>query len=146
MAEISLRPDLSELTALAAFVDDFVAEARLPADVAFQLDLVLEELLTNTVSYGAPPAGSRIEVRLARRGDEIEVELVDAGMAFDPRTLPAPDLDAPLEERRVGGLGVHLVRQFMDEIEYRRVGGRNHLHLRKRLTAGREPDEGTGRR
>ncbi|MGH7785741.1 MAG: ATP-binding protein [Candidatus Binatia bacterium] len=141
-----MRPDLSELTALAAFVDGFAADTRLPADVAFQLDLVLEELVTNTISYGAPSPDSRIEVRLARRDGEVEIDVVDAGTAFDPRSLPAPDLEAPLEERGVGGLGVHLVRQFMDEIEYRREDGRNHLRLRKRLAAGREPDEGAGRR
>jgi anti-sigma regulatory factor (Ser/Thr protein kinase) len=145
MAEVILRTDLSELAALAAFVDGFAAAQALPAEVAFQLNLVLEELVTNTVSHGHPGAAGTIHLRLERAGDVVEAELVDAGLAFDPRTAPPPDLDAPLEERRAGGLGVHLVRQFVDEIDYRREGGRNHLRLRKRVLARRADGGGAER-
>jgi anti-sigma regulatory factor (Ser/Thr protein kinase) len=136
MAELTLRIDLSELAALAAFVERFAAEESLPAEDAFQLNLVLEELITNTVSYGHPDgSGPPIQLRMERRGDVVEAHLVDAGIAFDPRNAPEPDLDAPLEERRTGGLGVFLVRQFVDELDYRREDGRNHLRLRKRVGA-----------
>jgi len=146
MAEIILRTELSELAALAAFVERFAAAESLPAEVAFQLHLVLEELVTNAVSHGQPAgAGGTIRLRLERAGDVVEADLVDQGVAFDPRTLPAPDLDAPLEERRIGGLGVFLVRHFVDELDYRREDGRNHLRLRKRVTPGRGPDEGAQR-
>jgi len=142
MAEITLRIDLAELTTLAAFVDHFADEHGLPAAVAFQLNLVLDELVTNTIDYGHPPGSARadatIRLRLDRVGDVVEAELVDAGAPFDPRTLPDPDLTAPLETRRVGGLGVHLVRQYVDEIDYRRENGRNRLRLRKRLPAARD--------
>jgi len=134
MAEIILRTDLSELAALAAFVDRFAAAESLPAEVAFQLNLVLEELVTNTVSHGH--AGGSIHVRLERNGDVVEADLVDRGVAFDPRTLPEPALDAPLAERPVGGLGVFLVRHFVDELDYRREEGCNHLRLRKRVGHG----------
>jgi anti-sigma regulatory factor (Ser/Thr protein kinase) len=146
MAEITLRTDLSELTTLAAFVERYAAAQALPADVAFQINLVLEELVTNCVAHGHPgDAQGTIRLRLERVGDIIEVDLVDEGLAFDPRTAPPPDLDAALEERRVGGLGVFLVRQFVDELDYRREDGRNHLRLRKRVPPRREPDEGTQR-
>ena len=135
MAEITLRTDLSELTALAEFVDRFAAEAALPADAAFQLNLVLEELVTNTINHGQVAAGDEIRLRLERRGDVVEANLVDTGAAFDPRSLPPPELDAPLESRSIGGLGVHLVRQFVDELEYRREDDRNHVRLRKRIAA-----------
>jgi anti-sigma regulatory factor (Ser/Thr protein kinase) len=145
MAEVILRTDLSELAALAAFVDDFAAAQSLSAEVAFQLNLVLEELVTNTVSYGHPGRAGTIHLRLTRVGDVVEAELVDSGVAFDPRSAPPPDLDAPLAERRVGGLGVHLVRQFVDEIEYRREDGRNHLRLRKRVPTQRADGGDVGR-
>ena len=139
MAEITLRTDLSELTALAAFVERFAAAEALPADVAFQLNLVLEELVTNTVAHGyAAGAGGSIRVRLERCGDVVEADLVDQGLAFDPRSLPPPPLDAPLAERPIGGLGVYLVRQFVDELDYRREDGSNHLRLRKRVRPGAE--------
>jgi anti-sigma regulatory factor (Ser/Thr protein kinase) len=138
MAEITLRTDLAELATLAAFVEQFAGAAALPPSVAFQLNLVLDELVTNSIDYGhACEAGgsATIQLRLERVGEVIEIELVDQGLAFDPRTLPAPDLDARLETRRVGGLGIHLVRQYVDEFDYQRRDGRNHIRLRKRLTS-----------
>jgi anti-sigma regulatory factor (Ser/Thr protein kinase) len=141
MAELTLRTDLSELGALARFVERFAADELLPPDVAFQLNLVLEELVTNTVSHGHPDGpGAPIRLRMERLGDVVEVDVVDQGVAFDPRSAPAPDLDAPLEERCTGGLGIYFVRQFVDELDYRREDGRNHLRLRKRVTAKRGSD------
>jgi anti-sigma regulatory factor (Ser/Thr protein kinase) len=136
MAELTLRTDLSELAALAAFVERFAADELLPPDVTFQLNLALEELITNTVSYGHPDGpGAPIRLRMERLGDVVEVDMIDEGVAFDPRTVPEPDLDAPLEERRAGGLGIYFVRQFVDEFDYHREDGRNHLRLRKRVPA-----------
>ena len=146
MAEITLRTELSELASLAAFVERFAAAEALPAEVAFQLNLVLEELVTNSVSHGkAGTAGGTIRLRLERNGDVVEADLVDEGVAFDPNTIAPPDLDAPLAERPVGGLGVFLVRQFVDELDYRREAGCNHLRLRKRVTPRRGPGEGAHR-
>jgi len=145
MAEITLRTDLSELAPLAAFVERFAAAEGLPADVVFQLNLVLEELVTNSVSHGrAGAGGATIRLRLERTGDVVEADLVDDGVAFDPNTVAPPDLDVPLAERPVGGLGVFLVRHFVDELDYRREGGRNHLRLRKRVAPG-STDKGTQR-
>ncbi len=143
MAEITLRTDLSELTALAAFVERFAEDAALPVQAAFQLNLVLEELVTNTITHGQVAPDGEIRIALARHGDTIEAHLVDSGAPFDPRTLAAPDLDAPVETRPVGGLGIHLVRQLVDEFDYRREDDRNHLRLRKRLVAPHSPDRGT---
>lgn len=140
MAEITLRTDLSELATLAAFVEQFAEEAALPAAVAFQLNLVLDELVTNAISYGHPPGGGSdadagVQLRLRRIGDLLEVDVIDGGVAFDPRARSEPDLDAPLEDRQIGGLGIHLVRHYVDEFDYTREGDRNHVRLRKRLTA-----------
>jgi serine/threonine-protein kinase RsbW len=140
MAEITLRTDLSELATLAAFVEQFAEDAALPLAVAFQLNLVLDELVTNAISYGHPAGGGSdaeagVHLRLERIGDLLEVEMIDGGVAFDPRSRAEPDLNAPLEERRIGGLGIHLVRHYVDEFDYTREGDRNHVRLRKRLTA-----------
>ncbi|MEO8602268.1 MAG: ATP-binding protein [bacterium] len=138
MAEITLRTDLAELARLAAFVEQFADEAALAVAVAFQLNLVLDELVTNSIDYGhaeATRGSATIHLRLERVADVVEVDLIDEGLAFDPRTLPEPNLDAPLAERPIGGLGIHLVRRYVDEFDYRREGGRNHIRLRKRLNA-----------
>ena len=70
---------------------------------------------------------------LALEGDELTIRVEDDGRAFDPLQAPPPDLDLPLEERPVGGLGIHIVRSVMDAVEYQRRGGRNVLTMRKTI-------------
>ena len=72
--------------------------------------------------------------------EALEAEVEDDGRPFDPLGVPAPDLQAPLPERRVGGLGIHFVRRLMSEVRYARVDGRNRLVLRKRLIDSAEAD------
>jgi anti-sigma regulatory factor (Ser/Thr protein kinase) len=67
---------------------------------------------------------------VARAGENIVIRVCDDGVAFDPSAAPQVDVEQPLEERRVGGLGIHLVRQFVEQLEYRRLEGRNDLKLR----------------
>jgi anti-sigma regulatory factor (Ser/Thr protein kinase) len=74
-------------------------------------------------------------VSLALDNGEIALCLEDDGPAFDPLTAPMPDIDAALEDRPIGGLGIYLLREMMDALEYVRVEGRNRLTLRKRLAA-----------
>ncbi|HVA13173.1 MAG TPA: ATP-binding protein [Stellaceae bacterium] len=131
--------DLAELTRVAASVDAFCAARAIPPDCAFKLNLALEELLTNTISYGFDDAGRHeIAVTVALIGGEIVAEIGDDARPFDPLQAPPPDLDSPLEERRVGGLGVYLVKTLMDAVAYDRRDGRNHMTLRKRVAAGPE--------
>jgi anti-sigma regulatory factor (Ser/Thr protein kinase) len=124
--------ELPEIPKLAETVDAFCAERGLPEMLAFQINLALDELLTNTISYGYPDRERHaIEVDLLCRDGSLWIEIIDDGRPFDPLGAPAPDLDAPVEQRRVGGLGVHLVKTVMDAVEYQRKSDRNHLKLRK---------------
>jgi serine/threonine-protein kinase RsbW len=130
--------DPAQLAPVASAVDGLLAENAVAPDVAFQVNLCIDELVTNAVRHGAA-AGDRplkIGVRVTvgrRRG--VEVQVSDDGAAFNPLTAPPPDLDAGIEERPVGGLGLHLVRAFMDELLYVRRGDRNVVTLRKRTGA-----------
>src|SRR5262249_39267062 len=107
-------------------------EQSLDDQAEFELNLVLEELFTNALTHGGC-AGmeSAVHVRLERRGDGVHVDFRDRGRAFDPLSAPEPDLEASLEDRGVGGLGVHLVRQIMRDLEYRREDGRNRITMRR---------------
>jgi anti-sigma regulatory factor (Ser/Thr protein kinase) len=78
---------------------------------------------------------SEILVRLAYQPGEVHVDVEDEGKPFDPLQVPPPDLHSPLQERQVGGLGIHFIKQLVDEVTYARVDGRNRLHLTKRLPA-----------
>ncbi|MBZ9938352.1 ATP-binding protein [Mesorhizobium sp. BR1-1-16] len=104
-------------------------EGVLDSAAVFRLSLAVEELVTNVVKYGGASDG-RLAVAIYRRPDEVTVELGYGGDAFDPfRDAPEPDLDAPLETRPVGGLGVHLISNMIDRAYYRRQGDRNTLRL-----------------
>ena len=122
-------------------VDAWASEIGCPSATAFELRLVTEELLTNVINHGRSGGPApRVELALIPRHDEIEIHFDDDGPAFDPLSLPTPDVHAPLEEREPGGLGVHLVRELMDSVSYRREKGWNRLTLvcRSGISAGSE--------
>jgi serine/threonine-protein kinase RsbW len=135
---LRIANDVAELSRVAESVDLYCDENGVPADAAFNINVVLEELLMNTISYGFTDAKPHeIEVAIAKDRDTVTVEISDDGQAFDPlQQAAAPDLDAPLAERRIGGLGIHFVKTLMDTVEYRRADGRNHMTLRKRIGSG----------
>lgn len=130
---LRLRNDLAELTRLAEILETFGEQVGLPTQIILTLNLVLEELFTNIVSYGySDTAAHEIEIHLKAMDRVIRAELRDDGRPFNPLDIPPPPLTAELADRPVGGLGVYLTRQFMDEVRYRYEDGRNHLSLTKR--------------
>lgn len=119
---------------VAEAVGKLAASEGWPPGFRFHVDLVLEELVQNIISYGFPEGDpGTFELWIQRVGPNLEICLMDDGVAFDPLQLPSPDLEAPLAERSVGGLGVHLARTLMDGISYRRGGARNQIRLYKAL-------------
>jgi anti-sigma regulatory factor (Ser/Thr protein kinase) len=129
-----LRNDLSELARIAAEVERFARARSVPEQALFELNLALDEVLTNVISYGYEDDGPhRIAVRLQLDGGDLVVEVEDDGCAFDPLGVPPPDLEKPLQEKPIGGLGVHLVRRAVDALAYRREPGKNVLTMRKRV-------------
>ena len=128
---------LNQRSAVAHFQDQLEAFARqhgLPARVLHDLQLALEEHLTNLLAYGYDDTLEHaIRIRLRLAVTELQVEVEDDGHAFNPLELPAPDLTKPIEERPVGGLGIHMMRKSLDRMEYRRVEGKNILVMVKRI-------------
>ena len=137
MSVIALKNDLSEITRLADELQAFADGHGISPGTLFALNLALEELVTNIISYGYPDTGEHvITVSLDVDGADLHVRLEDDAKAFNPLEKETPDLDAPIEERGIGGLGVHLVRELMDDVRYERVGARNVLSMRKHMTDG----------
>jgi serine/threonine-protein kinase RsbW len=135
---LTLRNHTSEIGRLVDRIDAFGAEAGLPPDVTFRLALSLDEIVSNVIRHGLDDnAEHQILVTLDVADGRVTATVADDGVPFDPRDAPLPNLDAPLEERLAGGLGMHLVRETMDEIDYRRENGRNVLTVRT-SAAGRE--------
>jgi sigma-B regulation protein RsbU (phosphoserine phosphatase) len=130
---VQLRNDLSEVQRLNQIVTEFAAQHDLPPELVFRVNLVLEEIITNVISYGYEDGlEHEIVVRLSWQDPGIEMEVQDEGRAFNPLEAPQPEMGRPLVERRVGGLGIHLVRKMMDDLDYRREGGKNRLVLKTR--------------
>jgi serine/threonine-protein kinase RsbW len=130
----SVPSEALQLPVLAQFLQEFWCAAELPATQSMPFEIALEEIFMNIVTHGTPEgAPNRVELCLALTGDDLTLALEDEGPPFDPLTLPPPDVNAPLEDRRVGGLGIFLVRQMMDSVSYTRVGRRNHLRMTKHV-------------
>ncbi len=131
---IRLPAAIPEIERLNTLVRRFGELHEIPSRSLYAVNLALDELVTNTILYGFDDAaGQEFQVRLEVSGTELSGELTDEGRAFDPLSVPLPDLTAPLREREVGGLGLHLVRSLMDRLDYRRDGAKNVLTLVKRI-------------
>jgi serine/threonine-protein kinase RsbW len=134
--EIRIVNRLEELSRVADMVERFGAGHSVPGPVVNDLNIALDEALSNIVSYAYDSTErGEIVVRLDHQTSELHVEIEDAGRPFNPLHAPTPDLNKPLHERSVGGLGIHFIKSLMDEVAYVRVDGKNCLHLRKRLPA-----------
>ena len=130
---MSVRSNAGELAALMRFLQEFCSAVALPASAVMPFELALEELFINIVMHGAPAGTAHVEVSLTLDVGRLTMAVADDGPPFDPLSLPPPDVTAGLHERRIGGQGVHLVRQMMDTVGYRREGVRNILTLSREI-------------
>jgi anti-sigma regulatory factor (Ser/Thr protein kinase) len=105
-------------------VSDFLRGAGVDARAVHHVALVIDEILTNVATHGGCPDGPTT-VAIEVQADRVSGEIGDFGKPFDPRTAPAPDIRAPLEQRKIGGLGLHLVRHLTSALEYRSDGKQN---------------------
>jgi anti-sigma regulatory factor (Ser/Thr protein kinase) len=108
------------------------ARLAAPPSLFFALDLCLEEALSNAIKYGfgdPPPADAQLHLSVAREQTALRVTIEDTGVAFDPSAAPEPELAHDIESARVGGLGIHLMRNFTKAMRYDRPGDRNRLTL-----------------
>ena len=127
----------SEIQRIGEVAERFGAAERLSDEEVMNINLVLDEVVTNIIDYGFDDGGQHeIRVTLAVDGDTLRIEVEDDARAFDPLAAPPPDLTLPLEDRPVGGLGIHIVRTIMEAVEYHRREGHNVLTMRK--TIGRD--------
>lgn len=126
--------ELDELQKINAAIEELAEEENWSPDVTFQIGLAVEELGVNIVNYGHDDdKAHEISIVISSEDEAITIEIEDDGHAFNPLSdAPAPDLDAEVEDRTVGGLGIHLVRTMMDEVHYQRQQNKNCLTLVKR--------------
>ena len=136
---LELKNQLSELGRLHRTLAEFGQRHHLPAKLLLDMNLALEEIVTNVISYGfADTKEHDIRVGIFLEQGELRAAVEDDGKAFNPLALPSPDTEQLLEQRAVGGLGIHLVRKLMDEIVYQRQENRNVLVMKKKVQESEE--------
>ena len=129
-----LSNDVQEVPQLGVFVEEVCEAAGLDMGTTMKMNLAIEEAVVNVMNY-AYPSGTKGEVRIEAKAREDYVEFVisDDGRPFDPTGVKDVDTTSPAEERSIGGLGIFLVKHYMDKVKYKYVDGQNVLTLRKNL-------------
>src|SRR5262249_20363293 len=123
--EIKLKNKVSNIDGVNQTLRECVQSHGVASKVILALNLALGEILTNMITYGyTDNREHEVKVRLSAQRGEVSVEIEDDGQPFNPLEAPEPDITKPLEERNIGGLGIHLVRKLMDSLEYKRQGER----------------------
>ena len=124
-----LPADPQKLPEVIAFVADHADEAGLDASKIKGLSLAVEEAFINICNHAFPSGEGKVEISCCSMKDSYIIEIRDGGPAFDPLSLPAPDTDAGIEERDIGGLGILFINYFTDRAEYFRKETENVLRL-----------------
>ena len=125
-----------EIARLLHLAEEFGRSAGLVEDDTADVNLLLDEFVSNVIKYGYDDTlEHQIQVDVKLEGRHLTVRIEDDGKAFNPLEAPAPDLDRPVEERPIGGLGIFIARTLADSIEYRREDGRNILTMTKTARA-----------
>ncbi|UNC93879.1 ATP-binding protein [Candidatus Contubernalis alkalaceticus] len=131
---VQLRNHLSELERLANLLEKFGEVNHLPLKAIMDINLALDEIFTNIVSYGFEDDNEHfINIHISKVGKELTIKIEDSGVPFNPLEVPDPELNLPLEERTIGGLGIHFVKNMVQKIKYERLQDKNVLVLKKIL-------------
>ena len=134
---LTIKNEVSQLSRVYGLVEQVASEWHLDKSLTMNLNLVVEEAVANIVMYAYEGQKEKdITLTLEKEKDQLLITVTDTGMPFDPTTKEAPDVSLIAEERPIGGLGIFLIKQMMDDVSYRREGGTNILTLRKRLSPG----------
>ena len=131
---LTLGNDVQEVEALGAFVKGIAAKLSLERSLASKLRLAVEEAVVNVMEYAYPKGTTgQVDIRATSDGQRLRFVITDNGIPFNPTEVSQADTTLSAEERPVGGLGILLVRQLMDSINYERIGSQNVLTLQKTL-------------
>jgi anti-sigma regulatory factor (Ser/Thr protein kinase) len=134
---IVIRNNVADLAVLTAAMGRVGDEHGIPEKALFQLQVALDEIVSNVIKYAWPEGGAHdIEIRITPREEGIEIEIIDDGRMFDPREAPKRDKPLPGQRPQPGGVGVQMTKQLVDRVDYARIDNRNHTTLTKLCALG----------
>ncbi len=127
--ELKVVGILENLSLIGDFISNSMIASGLDARKIFEVQLAVDEACTNIIKHGYTDEAGTIDIICCTRNGELVVVIKDEGKPFDPTSVQPPDLNASLEERQMGGLGVHLIKTMMDEVRYEFIDGKNVLTM-----------------
>lgn len=134
MNHLTLPNDIETIPRLNEFIDGFCEEQGISMEISMSLNLAIEEAVVNVMNYGYPEgAVGYIDVEVDADKESITFVITDTGKPFDPTKKEDVDITLPAEKRGIGGLGIHLIRRIMDNIDYQYIDKKNILTLKKKL-------------
>ena len=134
--ELVLANRPSEIVRFQDLLESLASEHAIPPKALHEVQLAVEEHLANILNHAfTDQQEHQILVRLEVETDILRIEVKDDGRPFNPLEHPKPDLALPVDQRPIGGLGIHMMRKSVDQIEYRRANGKNILAILKRIKA-----------
>ncbi len=131
---LELKNDLAELEHLCRTCEEIGRSINISDRTIFEMNLALDELFTNIISYGFDDHQEHtIKIGIKIEGDQMQMRIEDDGVPFNPLESKTPDFQCGVEECKIGGLGIHLIRKLMDDIQYQRIADKNVLVLRRKM-------------
>jgi serine/threonine-protein kinase RsbW len=131
--KLTITADLSEIDNIRQFLKDSLRGLPISEENYFKIELAIVEICVNVIRYGYPKRRGEIDIAIRDAGERIAIEIRDSGVRFDPGSVPKPDIDEVIAAGGKGSLGIYLVRQIMDEFDYRWENGENILTLVKTI-------------
>ncbi len=135
MKEFDIEARNENLDAVLQFVDEQLEEAGCSMKTQMQIDLAVEEIFVNIANYAYDPeiGPATVRVEVEPDGSAVSITFIDHGVPYDPLAKADPDVSLSAEDRKIGGLGIFLVKKSMDDIKYEYVNGSNILTMKKSL-------------
>ena len=133
--QIKIKNNISELPVINGVVEELGESHNVSPNVIFDLNLIFEEFITNIIKYGYSDKSEHIiTVSISISGNTMRASIEDDGIDFNPLQAPEPDVDIPLEERKIGGLGIFLIRKLTERLDYERKNNKNIISFIKKIS------------
>ena len=132
-APLILKAETAEFERLRIWLQGIALQLKLPEEITSQLMIAADEVFSNIAAYAYPGASGPVKVSAEQNGSLLHLTFSDTGKPFDPLGAAEPDVNSPLAQRQIGGLGIFVVKKLMDKVEYRRENDCNILVLTKHI-------------
>ena len=133
MRELTLEAKTENLEQVLEFVNGLLEEKNSPMNLVFELDIAVEELFVNIAHYAYTPEIGEATIQVSFEEEDVVITFIDRGIPYNPWAKKDPDITLSLEERQIGGLGIYMVKNSMDEVDYAYIDGKNVVTIRKKL-------------